>query len=376
MRRAIPLVAILLLGLGLSVGLTGPRKSHDDVFTDEGLLASSAKNLKSTEITPHLEAPLAPGRSVLWCGTFQLAWNQLCDLVGEDVHFTSDPPMVAALNKKAVTVDHLDAASYVAVADFVRNGVFARIEKALKDKFGGQASPHWLPNPSLTPRPQDIVAYTYLVKYLEFATPFERLDEPLVFESTAVSAFGLGPYKRQQNEMLPQVGILDYEGPDDFVIELKTKSTDDQVILAKVRPGATLEETVAAVLGRAAAATPAEARPGDVLQVPRFNFDLVREYTELYGRFLVVTNPAVAKDLQVLSAVQNVRFQMDEKGMRLRSEGHGSGGCSAEAPPPVGVREMIFDKPFLVLLKRAEAPVPYFALWVGSPELLVPAAGK
>jgi len=33
---------------------------------------------------------------------------------------------------------------------------------------------------------------------------------------------------------------------------------------------------------------------------------------------------------------------------------------------------MVFDKPFLVLLKRVGAKTPYLALWVDNSELLVP----
>jgi len=45
-------------------------------------------------------------------------------------------------------------------------------------------------------------------------------------------------------------------------------------------------------------------------------------------------------------------------------------GCGASVPPePHHV--MIFDKPFLILLQRTDAPLPYFALWIGGPELLV-----
>jgi len=32
---------------------------------------------------------------------------------------------------------------------------------------------------------------------------------------------------------------------------------------------------------------------------------------------------------------------------------------------------MIFDKPFLVLVQRSDAKMPYFALWVDNPEILV-----
>lgn len=127
----------------------------------------------------------------------------------------------------------------------------------------------------------------------------------------------------------------------------------------------------------AAPTSPTEARPGDLLAVPLANFDVTREYSELYSapgqppRKLLVSNPDLAKDLEVLSAVQNIRFQMDEKGVRLRSESHLSLGCSAEMQmEPQHI--MIFNKPFLILMQRVDAKTPYFALWVDNPELLVP----
>ncbi len=368
------------LTLGLVVACTtlvglecGPwTASHDDAFTSENLLSTTADKLKSTTITPHLEAPIQPGQSVLWCGTFQLVWNEICGLVGEDIHFAGEPPMVAAMNKKAFTAADLDDASYVALAGFVRDGIRPKIAAALKDKFKGQAPPHFLPNPAETPRPQDIVGYAYLFKHLEFETPFERLDQPLPFEGASVSAFGMGEYKPGHEAMYPEINILDYKGPDDFVIELKTKAKEDRLILAKVQPAATLGQTVDAVCRRDAAATPQPVFPGDlVLAVPRFNFDITRQFNEIMYKLLVVKNPAVAKDLLVFEAAQDIRFQMDEKGVRLRSESHISLGCSANYNyRPTHI--MIFDKPFLVLMKRADAATPYFAMWVGSPELLVP----
>ena len=37
---------------------------------------------------------------------------------------------------------------------------------------------------------------------------------------------------------------------------------------------------------------------------------------------------------------------------------------------------MIFDKPFLIMLQRSDAKMPYFALWVDNAELLVRVDGR
>jgi hypothetical protein len=64
------------------------------------------------------------------------------------------------------------------------------------------------------------------------------------------------------------------------------------------------------------------------------------------------------------------RFEMNEKGVELKSEAHMGFGCAKEDVPPVGHR-MIFDKPFLVLMLRHGAKTPYFVFWVDNAEALV-----
>ena len=394
MRRALWRVAYGAMFVPLCFGTTvscGP--DHDSAFSSRQLLVRSADQLQSTVMTPHLRAPIRKGQNVVWCNTFQLVWNECCRLIGEDIHLVGEPAMVSILNKKESTREDLDEDSFIAIAGFVRDGIHGRIDRALLAKFKGRARPRYIPSKALTPRPQDIVAYAYLFKNLAFATPFEDLADPMDFRGVKVAGFGKDAGKDASRALLRQVGILDYAGPADFVIELATRSADDRVLLARIAPAATLRQTVAAVeqriarglrrrvdraaemLGRQPTAKELQRirghggtmGPDDILRVPKFNFDLTRQYArDLCGR-LIVRNPKIAKDLWILSAVQNIRFQMDEKGVRLRSEAHMAIGCSALAPRHI----MIFDGPFLLMLKRRGAEAPYFAMWVDNAELLM-----
>ncbi|MDD4889312.1 MAG: hypothetical protein PHU85_05230 [Phycisphaerae bacterium] len=367
-RRVLRFTFLAALFAVVNCGLPSCDSTHDSAFSTQHLLTAQRGDLKSTTITPVLSEPISAGRNVLWCGTFQLAWNEVRTLVGEDLHFDNDPPMATALNNGGFSRRDLDDDSFVALAGFVRGGIFARIDSALKAKFRGQASPHYLPPPSLTPRPQDIVAYSYLFKHLEFAVPFEKVDQGMSFKGRSVEAFGLPTWKPDHASRYTQVLIHDYRSADDFVIELKSTAAGDRLILAKVPPGDTLAATAAAVQKRLTT-RPEAMSTGDTLLAPKMNFDLTSDYHELCGRHLVVANPKVAKDLLILSAVQNIRFQIDEKGVRLRSESHVSFGCSAEySPRPKHV--LIFDQPFVVLMQRQAASNPYFALWVSNAELL------
>jgi hypothetical protein len=90
------------------------------------------------------------------------------------------------------------------------------------------------------------------------------------------------------------------------------------------------------------------------LFIPVIDFDVLRDYTELTG-------PDSILDV----ALQQTRFKLTEKGAVLKSE-------AAIATRAASFKNLIFDKPFLVLIQRADASQPYFALWVANAELLVP----
>ena len=364
-------ISLLCLCIGIENCSLSHHSTHDDLFTAEDLLVAQADQLQATVIFPHIEIPLEPGKNVLWCGSFQLAWNEACSLLGEALHFSDDPPMVKSLNKQLFTGDSLDHDSFVALAGFIRDNIHQRIQEQLRQTFQGKASPKYIPSFEQVARPQDIVAYAYLFKNLQFPVPFERLETPLIFQGAKVSCFGIGEeYKSEQERMYSQVSIIDYRHADDFIIELKTTSTTDVLILAKVHPENTLAHLITTIQQRIAqSSSPIPAEPGDVLSVPKFNVDITRRYHELEKRVLVVENPDVPPDAVIVSALQNIRFQMNEEGVKLRSEAHIAIGCAAPYQPSLRYR-MVFDQPFLLMLKQIDADVPYFALWVDNPELL------
>jgi Serpin (serine protease inhibitor) len=370
--RTLKLVAGMVL-LFLIVGADGefgPNSWHR-LFRRGKLPPNDARNLKATYISPHLVTAVTPGTNLLWCGTFQLAWNAACARAGGDLHFEQDPPTVAVLNRHEFTTNSLDPASYVALAGTVGENIFENIQNELKRKFQERFKPCGIPDKNLTPRPQDLVAYACLYKHLEFPVPFEKLDDALDFKGMKVRAFGMETYKEQHEQMYPQVLIYDYQNENDFVIGLKTKSEGDRIILAKIEPAETLAATVAKTLKRTTHNKVENAVTNDIFIFPRISFDLSREFNELENHPLNSASPNTTKGLSLLSAMQQTRFEMNEKGVELQSEAHISISCEAKGPGKSEHR-MVFNKPFLVLLERDGAAMPYFALWIDNPELLIP----
>ena len=328
-------------------------------------LRARAEDLKHTIVTPHLETKIDKGVNVLWCNTFQLAWNELCGLVGGPIIMEHAPPVVAVLNKRTASKGDLDQASYVAMAGLAKEGIYGKIRKQLEEKFHGQASPELLESIP----PMDWIAYAYLFKALPFEWAFTRFHSNLRFEGYYVDSFGikqLMDFDPAEVRMASQVLILDHRGSDDFVVELKTKAKDDRLILAKVLPQATLGDTVTMVERRIVNAKPMKMGLTGDLYVPVLNFDIFQEYQELYGHRIRTSDKHI-DGTAIGYVAQSVRFRLDETGAVLKSE--------ALIIPAEGGK-LIFDKPFLILLKRREVKNPYFALWIGNAELLIPIEKK
>jgi len=376
MPRRAPCLAALLAAaacIALHADSTAPG-SHAAAFSDDGLI--KLDNLSAPPDT-HLildpTGPLAPTDTVIWCATFQLAWNEAIQLVGEKLRFLNEPALIPYLNQENFTRHDLSPASYVALADFYRNNVTQKISDALQDTFHGAQWQELIPTPNPHPYPSDFVAYAYLFKNLAFAWPFQDND-PIIFAGKPVKNFGyLRDADKLPADVLQQVAIYDYQSPDNFVLTLKTKAAGDQLILAKIPPAATLDATIAGVLQRIAGHTPEPSRTSDQLAVPKLNFRFDKSFIKLQGLVLDPSPAAkIHSQLTIARAQQIVRFQLNEKGAVLKSEAIMEMRTLAIARP-LDAHVMIFDKPFLILMKQTDSPHPYFAIWVGNPSLLLPA---
>jgi uncharacterized membrane protein YhaH (DUF805 family) len=324
-------------------------------------LRAKAQELQHSHVVSTLDTPISKGRNLIWCATFQVAWNELCILAGEDIRMEPEDPSVVMLNRKEAKKEHLDAETYYVKAGSADNSGFDQIRQALDDKFKGAASPELLPAKSSLP-PGAFMAYAYLFANLPFEWAFDRHEFPFKFGGANVESFGIAQYmESQKKERLaaPQIRIYS-NNEKDVIIELKTRRTDHHLYLAMVPPLTTLGETAKDVLSRVKRVEPSSLREMMSLIVPVIDFDLTRDYEELTDRPLRVKK----FDGQPIGiAKQQIRFKLDERGAVLKSEA---------IIETIGVSpDILFNKPFLVLLQYQDNEMPYFAAWIDNPELLI-----
>ena len=326
-----------------------------------------SSQLKGTIVTAHMEEPIRSDKNLLYCSTFQIVWNALEDeFIKEKIRLEGDPPTVQALNKRLSTKDDLSEKCYVAVAGKLTEELLQKINKSLKDKFGDQAPPEV--RETINAVLPQIFAYAYLFKNLQFPVPFELCPDSLWFQTDSlerqrVVAFGFNfqTDAKKQQEMKEQIRVLSVDKDDHVIIQLITKSENDELILAMVEPKKTLFETIEAVekacnKGRA---NPPQQRVGG-LGIPIIDFNVKHSYPEVCGkRFL----NEKWKEWWINKATQWIRFRLNERGAYLKSEAR---LVVIGAPWSV-----VFNRPFLIYLKQKGARYPYFAMWVGNTELMV-----
>ena len=94
------------------------------------------------------------------------------------------------------------------------------------------------------------------------------------------------------------------------------------------------------------------------------DFEIEHVYSELVGRRLLNEG---FEDYELIKAVQNILFRLDQKGAVLRSEARARAALGNGSTP----KRLILDKPFLLYLKEKGGEYPYFAIWIENAELMV-----
>lgn len=331
-----------------------------------------ASALAATDVLPHMLAPVQTGRNFVYCATFQIAWDDFRKEVGSAPQVSGRPPIATGLNSSSFPRSALAPASYVARIGRVTDGIREKIRAEMADKFSNIT-----PNLGNSVRPDVLIAYAFLQKNLPFAVRFDRAPEPIEFHAASgdvrVKSFGFKQLVKASNsadQLKEQVDVLHDVSDDEFILRLKP--TVDEIILAKIPPAATLQETLQRAQKLISSPPKKVDRPklgeNDKLLIPRLAFNILRQYQELIGKHL--ENPG-KQGWEFVEARESVRFLLNESGARLESEAMLENLLNGHShDDPTRPRDFIFDRPFLLYLKERTAEQPYLVIWVANAELM------
>jgi hypothetical protein len=355
---------------------TPPKRPPAPAFEGDSTL------LHETVIVPTLDTPAPPGKNIIWCASFELAWNHLrSEVVRSPVQIANAEAVAERLNASKILESDLVPESCFAAAGLVRDGIMDRIRNEMAGRFPG----HQVPEAS----PDDvIVAYAFLRVAAAFTVPFFENDGEFAFtdaagKRTPVASFGTPPGKRSPREpgkplspeQLPQQVHLLYAAPPlprknnrsltpEFAIDLCRTTKDCQIIVAALPPRESLAATLDYLNSKIAATSTRDTVDFgelDVILVPNISWKIVHHFRELEGRDKGLHNPGF-DGLWISKALQSIEFKLDRSGVLLESESH----VRAAAKPTA----YLCNRPFLVCVRRRGADRPFFVMWVANAKLL------
>jgi len=346
---------------------------YDNFFNTDAeppLIELSESNPSGTIFTPVLDAKIDKNKNLIYCSTFQLAWNQLAhDVIKDTVEIKEAPDYVSKLNSMINLPPCVSEDAYIAIAGLIKDNVINKTKKLLSEKFGENLF-------DLIGRQnfdsKDIIAFSYLFKNLPFEKIFEKINGHIMEfdgKKSVVKAFGIE--KDKQLEKLVNVVCFNYKNNDQFIITLKTKSNTDEVVISTIPPEETLEKTYIKIrnyfgyfeknVDSADHFTCRTAGRGLFLAIPKIDFNIRYHFDKMNNKKILNKN---FEKYFITASMQGIRFKMNEKGVVLKS--YSFLDCT------MGEHlTLIVKGPFLVYLKDKNHNKPYFMAYIGNDELLV-----
>jgi hypothetical protein len=372
----VSIVAMVAVFLSTSLGYYLIQRIEYSKITET--FSGKSTSLNQTSIVPTLDSPCPKNKNVIWCSSFQLAWNRMKeDVIGEPVKVVGAEDLAARLNSAEQTQDDLESDSFYAAAGRIKQGIINKIQKDMAAKFPKHSVPDFS---AFTNIPEGILAYAYLTANVPFKYPYRQVEGEFIFTDsngveTNVGAFGIWGHETIYKRIREQAEILyinedrNEQNPNhrykEFVIDLCKHSKPYQVVAAMVEPKDSLAQTLNYIHNQIADFKQTDNREKmhllssvDILIVPEMFWKIDHRFDELIDKIVVNANPP----MPILEAKQTIKFKLDRYGAVLESEAT----VAASAVP----RNFIFNRPFLVYMKKRGCDQPFFVMWVDNAELL------
>jgi len=321
-----------------------------------GAIACYDDKITNTEgITTALTLEDEITNDTIWCGTFQLIWNDLKnDLAKQDIVFTPQLKVIENLNKETFTTKDISEAYYYKKIGTPSLALKNEIEKAIKDKFNETSD--ILDDFEWENRdPKDYFLYAMLKKEFKFEKAFEELSNDYFGEYENIKYFGIK--SRDKDELRKQVNVLYYNSEDDFAIKLNTKQ-EDEVILCKNPEGKSFNEIFKNIKDKEKDYTGNKhLTEAEKLKVPNIKIKEKTEFTEIQDKPYEFSNGDI---YSIEKAIQTIEFELDRTGGKIKSEA-GMMQKAESAMPIDEPRKFYIDDTFAIFLIEEDKEVPYFA---------------
>jgi hypothetical protein len=298
----------------------------------------------------------------VWCGAMNLAWNELNkNILKEKLQLNSQDKtaleIVEKFNNPSFSKNDLDENSYYIKSGFGQKTINA-INQESKVKFPNKT----LKDLKLQLQDDDMISYAYFNKSVSYLYEFDKAT--VTFNGEKVKGFAFNP-RVIGHEF--NIEILEYINDDQFILKLKLKEVNTEMIVAKGYN----RNNPDSVIGKWNNSNPREyysLQDEDEFEAPIINLNFHREYNEVTNVFLENKGFESKYFSQMF---ENIKFKMNEKGAEVEAEAliGMNGGSNGQSLPPIP-RYFKLDKPYWVIMKQTDSKNPFFILGINNTELM------
>lgn len=300
--------------------------------------------------------------NIIWCETFQLAWNELKTYIGRDIEFDSNNnDFCIMLNNRIFDNSELSNKDYYVKVKENSYELKKEIENDIEKKFDNKNSK--ILDEIEFKNTNGIVIYSKLEKKFNFLEKFDILYSRKFSNSEkTVKCFGIDKETAQEVYKNVEVIYFDYYG--NYCVKLKTKEKEE-VLLCTINDenrNRSFDEIYQEILAFNYDGEKNITKK-DSLVIPNVNIDMLINYEELCGKTIKDTN-----GMYIEKALQSITFSLNQDGGKLFSET--TINTQSMSSGSVDSRNFDFCNPFIIFLKEENANKPYFSLKVEDTNFL------
>lgn len=304
---------------------------------------TNLSKLKQTEFVPTLENDLNKDKNVIYASAFLYAWDGVKHLFNSPIIATdANSKDFKLINKSNSFKNSLDKNEYEAEASMTDGEIESKAIFNLA---------------------------------LPFPSKLQKLDDGILFDKKKVLAYGMSNLDIAITKFTK---ILFYKDDNSFIIKLIPKGTAHEIILVKgLKNVKTFTDAISQTNNliekgdkekeSANDSWKYQFNPEDSFSIPVIKFNVETNYRSMESQSFKANG--ITRTIQV--AYQRTSLILDENGAIVKSIGADSTSTdSVGTPPKIHPKNMVFDKPFFIIIRRKDKTNPYFLMKIENAELL------
>jgi len=312
-----------ILTLLILISSCKSKLENESIFPE----VKNVTELKNTDFVPTLESSFEIKNNIIYGATIPFAWNEIRNEIGTTLTDFS--------SKQLKEIN--DTKSYINV---LKNNEYET---------------------SVEVDEKEIRAKAYFRKSLPFEEPLTRFDKSLTFGNSNVESFGFW-------SSCSFAKINYFNDENDFSISLFPKNKEHEIILILQKENKSDFKQYFQRYNQQRKLAKNQRiffNDNDKVEIPIIEYNLEKSFEKIVESTFKANN----EKFKMFEAYQRNAFILNENGAEVESETEMSADAVEEMERPKP-KMMIFNKPFVVLLKRKDAENPYFGVYIANDELL------